>query len=371
MAYESIFFGTVDSAAIEAETIAKFTELSGYAPNPSDPEYIVLLTMAYCRVLSKQDIDRAGKGNLVDFASGGNLDYIAKIQGLSRIPDGPSITRCELTLVTGHAQVVIPAGFLITSQDGTAQYATNEPTTVPVGIDVIVVPVTCTTDGSFSNNYAADTITVIQNPQPYLISATNLDVTSGGADIETDASFRARWYAGLKALAVAGPKGGYKFHALTAALTIIDVNVLGPEDGGVVPGSVEIRVLVDTGVPTQAILDAVFAACDPIEVRPTCDTVIVKAVNMINYSLNIGLTVFDGADTAAIPALVLASIKAYTDLQGDSIGFDVVDDAITAAGKLADVKEVHLNGFNTISVNDRSCARCTGITVNITSVEAP
>ena len=371
MSYNSIFFGVIDPVAIEAEIVAQYVQQTGITPNPGDPEFQINATIAYARVLTLQAIERAGKANIVQFATGSNLDYIGGLIGLQRIQTQASVTRLSFNLTPGHAQVVIPGGTLVSSADGIGVYETNEDTIVSVGQNSVTIDATCTTDGTATNGYAIGTINIIQNPQPYLQGATNLDVTSGGADLESDQSFRDRWFSALEALSVAGPKGAYKFHALSASNTIISASVLGPEDGGVNPGTVEIRILTNTGVPTQSILDAVLAACNGDTVRPTCDTVLVFGANQINYNLVVGITAFAGSNTLALPGLVQAAIQAYCSQQGTNIGTDVVADAIIQAGMLAGVKRLDLGGFIDIPVDLRSFAQLGSISVTVTGVEAP
>lgn len=371
----SIFFGTIDSDAIEQDIVSKYTAASGKTPNPGDPEFHINATIAYARTLNLEAIERAGKANLVRFATGANLDYLAEFIGLSRAEASPSVTTLQFTLVTGHGQVVIPAGTLVSTLDGTAVYSTDTDVTAAVGVNTVTVNATCTTDGVFSNGYATGTVVTIQHPQPYLVSATNTTLTAGGAEIETDEAFRARWSLALEALSVAGPSGKYAFYAYTASPTITSVSVLGPHDlinPQVMPGDVEIRVLTKTGIPTQTILDAVFIACDDETVRPMCDTVIVLPANEIQYSLNIGVVKFKDADATDLEDNVKALIKAYTDKQGSTIGNDVEEDGVIDAGMIKDVvKRLDLNGFTSIPVDKRSFATCTGITVTIIGTEEP
>ena len=373
MAYNSIVFGSIDSAIQEAAIVAYYFQLTGRLPNPGDPEFHINATIAYERVNSLIAIDRAAKANIIAFATGANLDYLADLVGLERLDESPSVTRIQFTLVTGHAQVVIPSGTLVSSTDGQGVYATNEDYTVPTGIDVVIVDATCTTDGSATNGYGIGSIVTIQNPQPYLQSATNLDVTAGGAEVESDESFRARWNIALEALSVAGPSGGYEFYAKSASTTIIDVKPIGPEEPGygVYAGNVELRVLVDTGVPSQAILDAVLAACNPDTVRPMCDTPLVYAAELISYDLVVEITAFNGANTIALPALVQAAIQVYTTAQGNKIGSDIVEDALTANGKIDGVKKLSFTGFTDIDVDFRHFARLNSITCTVVATEAP
>ena len=385
----SIFFGTIDSTVEEAAILAEYQLLTtsaqypnGITPTPGDPEFQIIATIAYARVLCKMDLERAGKCNLIQYATGANLDYLAQIIGLIRILNQPSVVQIQFTLVPGHGQVVIPGGTQVSSQDGLAVYATNEDTIVLAGQNTIIVDATCTTEGSSTNGYAIGTIITIQNPQPYLLSASNINITSGGTDVETDASFVARWYTALEALSVAGPSGAYKFFALSADLTIISVVVLGPEDEvipTVDPGTVEIVILTNTGVPTQPVIDAVLAACNPVILRPCCDFVKAYGATPINRNLYIGVTALIGSNTLAMGGLVATAVQTYLTTQSQTIGVDIVDDDIIVAAKtITGVKEITMwqdaamtIPFNDVVVNERSFGVISLLNVTITSVVAP
>ncbi len=372
MAYDSIFFGTIDTAAVEAEIVTQYTLLTGTTPNPSDPEYAMNATIAYARVLSLQAIERAGKANLVKYATGANLDYIGDLIGLKRLDAQPSVVNILFTLITGHAQVVIPGGTLVSSADGKAVFSTNEDVTVAVGVNTVEIDCTCTIEGAFSNGYAIGTIQTIQNPQPYLTSAVSLSVTSGGAEVETDEGFRSRWDLALEAISVAGPKGKYEFYAKSADSTIISAKALGPDDvilPVVTSGTVELRILTETGAPSQPLLNLVYDTCDANVVRPMCDTLIVKAAQEITYDLKIGVIKFIGASVT--DNQVKNAILAYTTAQSKEIGNDVVADAIIESGMLPGVKRLDLNGFTDIAVDLRSFTTCNSVTVTITGTEAP
>lgn len=374
MAVPSIFFGTIDAVANEQMIAAAYTALTGITPAPGDPEFQINATIAYVYTLTQEAIERAGKANLIQFAMGANLDYIAAIIGVRRLPKSASVVQIQFTLVGGHAQVIIPGGTLLSSSDGLAVYATNEDTLVLVGQNTVIVDCTCTTLGIASNGYNIGTINVIQNPQPYLQSATNVNITTGGADVETDAAFVERWYIALEALSVAGPLGAYTFLAVSSNPTINSVVSMGPEEPiipTIDPGTVEIRVLTNSGIPTQAILDGVYNACNPNTKRPCCDTVLVYGAIPVSYSLVIGVVAFIGANVAALPALVQAAILGYTNTQRSSIGNDVVGDAIINAGMLDGVKRLDLNGFVDISIDRRHVAILNTITVTVIAVEAP
>ena len=62
----------------------------------------------------------------------------------------------------------------------------------------------------------------------------NTETTRLGADVEDDASYRARIRLAPERFSVAGPSGSYRYHALSAHQGIADVAVYAP-----VPGTVE------------------------------------------------------------------------------------------------------------------------------------
>jgi phage-related baseplate assembly protein len=385
MSYNSIIFGVVDSAAIEAQITAQYIALTGRTPVPSDPEFAVNATIAYARLLRLQDAERALKSVLPSFATGANLDYIFELVGGERSLSTPSVTRVQLALDPARGPLVIPGGFLVSSTDGIAVYATNENFTPPYDpahagaqpINTVIVDATCTDDGAFSNGYAVGTITTIQNPTAYINSATNLDLTSGGADVETDESIRSRWIPTLKALSKGGPLEGYEGLALGADPTIVSVKVLGPETllrPAVNPGSVEVRVLTDTGAPTTSILNLVYSACSAKTERPMTDKVIVLAAARRDYSLNLGFRVVENSPAAlnipAATAAVLVAVSTYTRLQSLTIGRDIKLDKIVeiAMAAMDGIFDIDENGFTDIVIDDRTFGYCTSLTVTNTGI---
>ena len=295
------------------------------------------------------------------------------------------MTRITFALDPARGPLVIPGGYVVSTSDGQGKFATNENTTAPYDsghagaqlVNTVTIDCTCTDDGAFSNGYAINTVTNILSPQSYVLSATNIDPTSGGAETETDEAVYARWLPTLKTLSKGGPADGYEGLAYAADPTIVSVRAIGPHDvisPVVVPGSIEMRVLTDTGAPTQAVLDVVAAACSAYSDRPMTDTVRVYAANEQTYSLNIGLELTDrsaaATDINGTIAAAAAALQSYATKQSMSIGADVVLDKIIALCMDAKdgVKSVDAHGFTTLVVDGRSYARCTGITVSVTAI---
>ena len=106
------------------------------------------------------------------------LDNLGALVGVTRLPAAVAQVTLLLTLVTGHGNVVIPNGLRVSSSDGRAIFELIEDTSVATGIDTVSAIFVAQTAGKLSNDYAIGTVNVILDPQPYLATASNTDVTN-------------------------------------------------------------------------------------------------------------------------------------------------------------------------------------------------
>jgi phage-related baseplate assembly protein len=128
------------------------------------------------------------------------------------------------------------------------------------------------------------------------------------AVMETDAALRLRAQLALEGYTSAGSVGSYEFHARTADARVIDVSVLSPE-----PGTVQVTVLSSEadGTPSPELLGLVLEALNAEEVRPLCDSVVVQAPTIVDYSVAAELHVADGPDTTMVLQAAQAAVEAY------------------------------------------------------------
>jgi len=124
--------------------------------------------------------------------------------------------------------------------------------------------------------------------------------------LETDAAYRYQIQTSLESYTCAGSFGSYRWHALRADATLLDVGVSSP-----VPGVVLISVLAAGGTPTQGQLDAVALALSDEDVRPLCDTVHVEAATLTVYNVVATLHMAVGPSAATVQAAALAAITDY------------------------------------------------------------
>ncbi|WP_199155475.1 baseplate J/gp47 family protein [Chromobacterium sp. ASV23] len=137
--------------------------------------------------------------------------------------------------------------------------------------------------------------------QRLLIQPANPDANPPTDAIwESDERLRYRCQMALEGLATAGPRGAYKFHALSASAEVADVDIDTPAGG-----RVRVWLLGQSGAASQALCDTVAAALNVERIRPLCDTVEVRAAQPRAFQIDAtliyqpdGESISDGVDGA-------------------------------------------------------------------------
>lgn len=342
----------------------RYSELADRPVRDSQPEGLLLRTVALELVLLKAQGDAATSQVLAPFSTAPMLDYVASNTGVTRLAAQPAVTTLVFTLTPGHGTVILPAGMRVRSTDGLMVFATDEEKSAAPGIDTIEVTATALSDGPQGNLYIPGLVTDIIDAQPFVSSATNTVTTGGGADIEVDDGLRRRILISQNQYSTAGSVDSYRYWALSANPSIIDVAVVNDKDGegNPVGGTVELYPLVSGGVTTpQAILDAVEEAVSAERRRPLNDKVDVYSPTAVTYVIPLELVLKAGAVQSTTEAAVIAAVSAYVINQSKVLGADVTESQIKAAGMNGSVHSLRLPGFTDIIVSPTEFAVCTEI----------
>lgn len=355
-------FIDMDPDQIKADLKADYEQMTGRTLQPAQVEQLLLNAFAYREYLLRSQINDASTMNLVAFSRAPFLDYLGQLVGVSRLTATPAVCTLTLTLVSGHGSLIIPAGIRIQTIDGNAIFALDSDINVDASTDTVQATATSLATGVSANGYDINKVSVILDPQPYLLSASNNEMTEGGADDETDDELRQRIMLAPQSFSNAGSKGAYEYFARSANPGIVDVSVTSP-----VPGQVNIYPLMSAGqLPNQVVLDEVMAACNADKIRPLTDTVIVAAPVIKNYSIDVSLTLITGSVATDITNAVLGALTAYTQSQMAKCGLDIVREAIIKICMQDQVYSVVVNSpAATMGVNDGEVAICTGINVAV------
>ncbi len=185
-------------------------------------------------------------------------------------------------------------------------------------------------------------------------------VTGAPATMESDDDFRRRITLAPEGFSVAGPRGAYIFHALSADPDVLDASAVSPA-----PTQVDVYVLSrsGTGAASPTLVSAVASALSAEDVRPLGDQVTVHAATIVNYAIVASLTSYAGPDSALVLAEAQSRIAAWV-ADSRKIGRDITRAGIIAALFAGGVQNVTLTQpAADVVIDDTQAANCTGITV--------
>lgn len=360
-------------ADVLSALIADYESRTGKTLQPAQVERLLINAFAYRESVIRTVINETARQNLVAFATAPVLDYLGQLVGVTRIPAIPATTTIRFTLISSHTGVTIAENFQVATADGKATFAAMVDTLVPAGQTTVDIECEAVVPGTAANGYTVGQVNAILNPPVWMVSASNLNTTGGGADDETDEQLRERIKLAPAAFSNAGSRDAYKFFAASASPSIIDVAVVGPPD--IAPGQVEIYPLVQGGITTPIqVIDAVLAACNDDRVRPLTDTVTVSPPLRVDYTLEISLVVLIRANQPQILADVTSILNTLTLTKYQKLGRNLTHSELIAACMIEGVYSVtpviRLQPVNIITpelvISVFEYAFCTGVQVNIT-----
>jgi phage-related baseplate assembly protein len=361
----------LDPNLILNDMIASFQALTNRTLYPAQVERLLIDLYAYRESLVRNAIQYAAMQCLVAFSSYPMLDYLGQLIGVTRLQGAGAGCVLQFTLAAAQAfAATIPAGTLIGTQDGQFQFATRVLLTIPAGATTGTVSAVCTTVGTAANGYTIGQVSVQINPNTLISAVSNITVTGGGDTIETDAHLRDRIQAAPNRFSVAGPSGAYRFWALSADPSIVDVSVTTP-----VPGTVDVWVLTGpvtqpaaspntAGIASGALLTTVAGIVNSTSIRPLTDTVNALAVTEVDYAITGTVTLYSDADPTSTMAAATAAAQTLAQNLAMRIQRDIVpEEMIAAIGSVPGVYRVQLTSPSYQQLTAGQWANCTAITL--------
>lgn len=321
-------FVNIDAEQIMPQLVSDFEGYLGITLAAGDQRRQFLQGFGYVLMTILQSIEATGESNLLEYSSGTQLDKLGALVGVERLPADYADVTMEFTLSSVQNQTVtIPQGTRVTP-DGVVFFATIAPLTIPSGQTSGTVTAQSTETGAQYNGYLPGQIATLVDGVPYVASVTNTTESSGGADIESDDSYRERIQKAPLAFSTAGPAGAYEYFALSADPSVADVYVTR-----ISPGVVGIYVVKTGGViPTaeDPVIAAIEAACSADTRRPLTDNVQVSPAVAYDIAIE-GQYWISSADEAradTIQAAVQQAVADYTLWQTEQIGKTVNPDEL-------------------------------------------
>lgn len=340
-ALPAISFAAGDAADIEASVISTYERIAGMTLQPADPVRLFLKSLAYVICVQNNVLDLAGRQNLLAYASGGHLDHLGALMGVSRIPAQPA--RCIVRFSIGEAlgfALPIPAATRVSNQDGKIAFATELAAEIPAGAFAVDVACRCCEPGLAASGLAAGQVCRLVDPLPHIVSAVNVTATSDGSDVEDDDRLRERIRLAPESYTVAGSAGQYEARVLEVSADILAVSVHTPE-----PGVVDVRFVLKGGeLPGADMVALVRDHLNAETVRPLTDKVLVGAPDVVEYAVS-GIWYLKRADSALLGPVARAvadAVERFRVWQRSAPGRDINPSRLISMVHEAGAKRVEL-----------------------------
>lgn len=210
-------------------------------------------------------------------------------------------------------------------------------------------------------------ITYYQEARLLVTPADPLPTPPVAAVWESDDAYRGRLALKPESFSVAGPTEAYRFHALSASGLVKAASVDSPQ-----PGTTTVYVMARSGdgTPDPALVATVLTALDDETIRPLSEDVLVEAASIIDYTIDVDLTVYPGPAGEAALIAAQAALEALA-AESHTLDRDVTLSAITAAAQRPGVKRNTINQpLADVVCGIGEAPYCTAIAVRIAGVEA-
>ncbi len=286
-------------------------------------------------------IDNQGKMGLLKYATGEYLDNLGALKGVSRKEKSAATVTLRFSMEAARAATTgIPKGTNVTPGDGTF-FATREYAEIKAGSTSVDVVAECTTPGTSGNNYAKGEINKFVDAVPFISSVTNITISEGGAEEETDDEYRESIFEAPNGYSTGGSKEAYKWLCHEFSNLITDVYVASPS-----PNEVEIRYILENGeLPGEELNTRLKEYINASDRKIICDVISVAAPETTKYNVELTYYIARSSMTRAeaIQNAVTEAVDEYISWQQEAIGRDINPDMlikkVIAAGAIrCDIK---------------------------------
>lgn len=349
----------------------KHKELTGKSPDmPADAiDRLILGACALQIYQGFQFIERAGKMNLLKYSYGEYLDNLAALKNLTRKKSAPSIVtirfarKGDLTL-----QLKIPAGTRVTTANYDVSWTTPEfeDVILPARKSYVDIVCMCSEPGAFSNGYEIGEIKVLMDSLQNISEATNVTVSSGGTDDESDEDFKQRILLSPSGYSTAGTADSYAYFIKNYDTRITDVHVQTEDDA-----QVSIYLLSKSGLPTESQIKSIQSYIDNAEIRPLTDKVTVYSGVPQSYDVNLTYYISnsDKSKENTIKEAVETAVEEYIQVQNSKLGKDIDSSILIQKVMNAGANRVVVNSPSYQEVDVKSFPTLNSSTINYGGLE--
>lgn len=308
-----------DPDEIWGDMMTAYVEAGGDILYPGDEKEILLRSAQAIIVHMLAGVDNALRMQTLRYAVGDYLDLIGEMHGVERKPAEPSKFSVSIQENTTGRTTMLFAGTQLT-YDGTITYHTLYDVILRGRGDSTIVAVESDIYGEQAILSTFDPLELVE-PNPEISSVYVASSSSGGANAETDDSYRERIRTYGFSSVTAGPSLQYENIAKSVDDRIVDAKAL---NGGA--GVVEVYLVINSG-NISFIAPAVRDALSADNVRPLTDTVSVQGGEELTYDLTIQYT----RSGAMVESDILKAQEEYVAWQNNHLGRPFNPDRLVAA----------------------------------------
>lgn len=347
----------------------KYYELTGeYETLGELDKFRILMNASVLKIYQAfQTIEKAGKMNLLKYATGDYLDNLGATRGITRNPAKAATCTIKFSLSQAQNSVIsIPAGTQITAGDG-VYFITDNYSEIPAGSSELEVSATCQAEGTVGNGYVIGQLNTIVEPIAYISAVTNITESTGGEDIQSDDSFREKIFLAPSGYSTAGPEDAYIYWAKAYSAAIGDIKVITPADD-----TVQLIILLKDGmIPDIEFLNGLQEYLSDGNIKPMTELITVTAPEVVEYEVS-GTYYINRSnkdDAVKIQAAVTAALDEYVSWQKEKIGRDLNPFHLQYLLVKAGVKRIELISPTYLDITDTAVAIANVISLEYGGIE--
>ena len=276
---------------LKTDFLEKKQELTGKEERllPTDDMNIILNTVGLVFYHMYRTIDNGLRQNLLKYATGIHLDGKGALSNCERIKAEKA--RCKVRFTLSEAQedgYIIYAGTelikdgIIFSVAEDCIIKSNELTG-----DVLAV---CAKDGSIGNNISIGELNTLVKPLPYIVNASNIEVSYGGRDEESEYDYANRILNSIYGKSTAGSEPSYEYFIRKSDSSLLDLYIKTVTDNeGNPKGELEITLLYPKHLESDFDnrVDSIRKYLDDNGIRVATDKLTFKRAKKVEIDYNL------------------------------------------------------------------------------------
>ncbi len=352
-------FVAVDESDLIESGIKAYEDETKEVLYAGDERRFMIHCFAYMILIAVREVNYGINQQFSTTAAEDGLQVLGNDYQVERLSGEKALVDVRFTLLAGRAgNISIPEGTRVT-HDGVHFFATSKEAIVAADTDYVDIACAATICGDEGyNNISAGVISTLVDHVSGVTGVSGINVSSGGADIESLEAWRERINLKKRGLNTAGSEQAYIYHIKSADSSIGDVKVLNTDDA-----AVHAVILCKNGIlPNEGLLSRVKEKVSARDKRPLTDFFEVTGPDIIEYGISFRYTISPGDmdRVELIKAKIGEAVAQFQAEVEEHLGTDIIPDSLRRYVLNAGASTVTIIAPLDTVVNDSSVAKLSG-----------